>query len=257
MSSLAELQARFQRAVVEGDDDVLSEILDTSKEKRDVLLGVYRNAYVARLIEFLGHDYEKLSAYLGEAQFDDMARDYIRAHPSHTQNARWYGNALPQFLTQTAPYSESPQLGDLASLEQALNDAFDAADAPALQLEDLASVAPKDWPALTFAPHPAVGRLTHSTNAAAIWQALAEEETPPEAVTLPEPEQLIVYRQDHMAMFRPLGQEEAMMWDEAADGVAFGVLCEMVATFGGAEEAAARAAGYLQGWIQTGLLAKF
>ncbi|MGI9382874.1 MAG: hypothetical protein ACR2PO_06950, partial [Methyloligellaceae bacterium] len=73
---------------------------------------------------------------------------------------------------------------------------------------------------------------------------------------LQDPEQLIVYRQDHMAMFRVLGGEEAMMWDEAADGVTFGVLCEMVATFGGGDEAALRAAGYLQGWIQTGLLAQ-
>lgn len=256
MSGLAELQARFQRAVVDGDDAVLAEILDTSKEKRDVLLGVYRNAYVARLIEFLEHDYEKLSAYLGEAQFEEMARAYIRAHPSHTPNARWYGAALPGFLERTAPYSESAQLADLAALEQALNDVFDAAEAPALELADLAEVSPEDWPGLTFVAHPAVRRLTHRSNAAQIWQALGAEETPPEAAALPEPAELIVYRQDHMAMFRAAGGEEAMMWDEAAGGVAFGVLCEMVATFGGEDEAATRAAGYLQGWIQTGLLAR-
>ena len=39
-----------------------------------------------------------------------------------------------------------------------------------------------------------------------------------------------------MARFRPLSAEEAMMWDEAANGVRFGVLCEMVATFAGEDE---------------------
>ena len=40
-----------------------------------------------------------------------------------------------------------------------------------------------------------------------------------------------------MARFRSLSTEEAMMWNEAANGVRFGVLCEMVATFAGEDEA--------------------
>jgi hypothetical protein len=46
-----------------------------------------------------------------------------------------------------------------------------------------------------------------------------------------------------------------MMWDEAAKGVRFGVLCEMVATFGGEDDAELRAATYLKGWVDTGMLA--
>ena len=51
--------------------------------------------------------------------------------------------------------------------------------------------------------------------------------------------------------------EEAMMWDEAAKGVRFGVLCEMVATFAGEDDAELRAASYLKGWVDTGMLAGF
>ena len=32
-------------------------------------------------------------------------------------------------------------------------------------------------------------------------------------------------------MFRELPAEEAMMWDEAAKGIPFGVLCSMLATY--------------------------
>jgi hypothetical protein len=45
-----------------------------------------------------------------------------------------------------------------------------------------------------------------------------------------------------------------MMWDEAANGVPFGVLCEMLATYDDPDGAAARGAGYLHGWITSGLL---
>lgn len=56
-------------------------------------------------------------------------------------------------------------------------------------------------------------------------------------------------------MLRPLGAEEAMMWTEAAKGVRFGVLCEMLATFDDPDHAALRAAQYLQGWLLSGALA--
>ncbi len=53
-------------------------------------------------------------------------------------------------------------------------------------------------------------------------------------------------------MFRELPAEEAMMWDEAANGIPFGVLCEMLATYDDPDGAAARGAGYLHGWITSG-----
>ena len=55
-------------------------------------------------------------------------------------------------------------------------------------------------------------------------------------------------------MFRELPAEEAMMWDEATNGIPFGVLCEMLATYADPDSAAGRGAGYLHGWITAGLL---
>ena len=45
-----------------------------------------------------------------------------------------------------------------------------------------------------------------------------------------------------------------MMWDEAAGGTCFGVLCEMVATFAGEADAELRAATYLKDWVDKGTL---
>jgi hypothetical protein len=87
--------------------------------------------------------------------------------------------------------------------------------------------------------------------------ALKNETAPPKPTPLPEPQAIIVWRQELMARFRPLSAEEAMISDEAARGVRFGVLCEMVATFAGEDEAELRAASYLKGWVDTGMLAGF
>ena len=254
MKDLATFQDQFQKALVDGDETVLSDIAENAKEDRRVLLGVYQNAYVSRLIEFLQNDYEKLHAVLGDDQFDEMARAYIKANPSHTRNARWFGAKLPDFLERTEPYIAMPLLADMARLELALIDTFDAEDAPSLALEDLQSLAPDDWPALTFKPHPAVRRFDISTNADEIWSALHNEEDPPEPEALKDPRGVIAYRPEGMATFRVMAPDEAMMWDEAANGVAFSVLCEMMSMHAGEDEAAARAAGYLQAWITKEML---
>ncbi len=253
--TLAELQARFQDALMGDDERVLDLIAENARERTEVLLGVYRNAYVVRLIDFLKNDYPKLAELTGDEQFIKLARSYIAAHPSRTPNARWFGAKFPEHLATSDLAREHPVLAELARFEKALNDAFDAPDAPCVGLEHLAAIAPENWPELTFAPHPSVELLRLETNAVAIWQALEADETPPAPERLAEPQQLLVYRQALTAHFRALGAEEAMMWREAVRGVAFGVLCEMVATFGGEADAPMRAGTYLKGWLEAGLLA--
>ncbi len=182
------------------------------------------------------------------------AHAYVKAHPSEHPNLRWFSKSLPDFLRSTAPYSDHPVLSDLAALEKALNDAFDAAEGAVLELTDMAGFAPEAWSDLKFRPHPSAFRLDLATNAAAIWLALKNDEAPPEAAALDQPARLLIWRQDVTPMFRELSAEEAMMWDEAANGISFGVLCEMLATYDDPDGAAARGAGYLHGWITAGLL---
>jgi hypothetical protein len=254
MSDFARQQDDFQRGILSGDDSILAEILDSPKEKREVLYGVYRHAYGSRLVDALRNDHGLLHGYLGDETFDAMGYAYVAAKPSHYPNLRWFSQGLPDFLKTTEPYRDHPILADLAALEKALNDAFDATDAPVLALADMAGFAPELWNALKFQPHPSSCRLDVSTNAAAVWLALKNDETPPDAVALEQPGRLLIWRQDVTPMFREFSAEEAMMWDEAANGIPFGVLCAMLATYDDPDGAAARGAGYLHGWVTSGLL---
>jgi len=253
MSDFARQQSDFQRGILTGDEKVLAEILDSPKEKREVLFGVYKYAYGSRLVDALRNDHKLLHSYVGDEMFDEMGQAYVAAHPSQHSNLRWFSQGLPDFL-KLAPYGEYPILSDLAALEKALNDAFDAKDAPVVELADMARFAPELWNDLTFEAHPSSCRLDLSTNVAAVWLALKSEEMPPDAVSLEQPARLLIWRQDVTPMFRELSVEEAMMWDEASAGIPFGVLCSMLATYDDPDGAAARGAGYLHGWITAGLL---
>jgi Putative DNA-binding domain len=254
--TLAELQDRFQEAVMAGDDGLLALIPDNSKTTRDVLLGVYRHAYAARLIEVAGSDYPRLKTFMGAAEFDDMVRGYLAVCPSRHPNVRWFARRLPEYLSSAAPYADRPVLRELAQIERALNDAFDAADAPVLGLGDLARHSLERWGDLSFSPQPSAARLDLATNALAIWRALKDEADAPSALMLPERERLVVWRNDAMPSVRTLLPEEAMMWDEASKGVRFAILCELAATYADPDGAALRAAQYLQGWIAAGMLSK-
>lgn len=254
MSDFARQQNDFQQAILRGDDAVLAELLDSPTQKRDILFGVYRHAYGSRLVEALRNDHDLLHAYLGDEMFDTMGHAYVAANPSRHPNLRWFSRALPDFLRSTEPYSNYPVLADVAALERAFNDAFDAEDAPVLGLAEMAGFSPEQWGDLSFLPHPSVRRLDVTTNASSVWLALRTDETPPDPAVLEEPIHLLVWRQDLVPMFRELAAEEAVMWDAAARGVPFGVLCSMLATNDDPDGAAARGAGYLHGWVVAGLL---
>ena len=256
MTTLAEFQAKLQQAIVDGDNRVLDQIASSSREEKSTLLGVYQNAYVSRLFDALAEDCEKLAALLGDQQFDVVARHYITANPSRSPNLRWFGQAFPEFLRAISPYCESSVLAELATLESALNDVFDAEDAPRLELQELAEIAPEHWPDLSFESHPAVRRFDHGTNAVEIWRALDADSAPPEPADLDEPINLIAFRPEFTARFREMSPAEATIWDAAAAGARFADICELLEAYDNTDDAAPAAAGFLRGWIEAGFLTK-
>ncbi|MFA5948824.1 MAG: DNA-binding domain-containing protein [Hyphomicrobium sp.] len=245
--SLAELQARFQAAVMGGDNEILALVPGNSRTSNEVLLGVYRHAYVWRLVGVIKADHPVLAAYMEDESFEPMAEGYIAAHPSRSRNARWFSHKVPEFLQDR--YSAYPELAEIAALERALSDAFDAPDAAVLSLAGLAAYPPERWGDLSFSPHASCTLLHHKTNAFQIWQALKDGGEAPSKVDLDNGQTLLAWRRDGVPTVRVLGPEEAMMWTEAQRGVPFGRLCELLAVFDDPETAALRAAQHLQAWI--------
>lgn len=252
---LAELQASFQAAVMAGSDDVLAFIPPNSRTSNAVLLGVYRFAYVARLVEVVRNAYPMLAAHMGDDAFHRMAERYVAATPSRHANARWYAAEVPDFLGR-ADYGRSPALREIALLERQLDLAFDVADAPILDLAALAAHASEAWPLLVFEPHPSAALLSFRTNAFDIWVALKNGCAAPDAVARAEPQALLVWRREGVPNVRVVGAEERLLWIEAGRGVPFGRLAELAAVYDAPDAAALRVAQYLNGWLSAGLLSE-
>lgn len=253
--SLARIQAKFQSALLDGGDGIMPSIPDGPRESKDVLFGVYRYAYVARLIGILQEDFERLHTYIGDEAFEAVARAYVAANPSHTPNARYYSQPFPDFVAAYEPLKSAPVAAAIAKLEGALNDVFDCADGPALSLHELAAFGPEEFEHLSFTPHATARRFDTHINLEEIWSALKEERIPPPVVTLDEPQRFVVWRNDTTPYYRVFTPEAAMLWNEMAKGARFGALCELLAFSADASTAPARAAEYLQMLIADGLLA--
>ncbi len=76
-------------------------------------------------------------------------------------------------------------LAELARWEWAMTEVFDAADADALGVGDLAQIAPEEWADLRFALHPSARRLALAWNAPQIWKAVTDEADVPDVESVP------------------------------------------------------------------------
>ena len=156
---LDQLQNGFQKYVLHLDGGIEPFIRDGATETAAVRLEIYAEAYRLRLVEVLTDQYPALSGWLGPEDFDRLAIGYIDACPSRNFSVREFGAVLGDFLSHMSPYQERPALAEMARFEWALAGAFDAADIPSLQHEDLASIPAPEWPFLELLFHPGVRRL--------------------------------------------------------------------------------------------------
>ncbi len=116
--TLAEVQDSFQQALLADGDGILTQLADGPREPKEVQLGLYRDSYILRLIEFAQKDHELLSAYLGDDEFEHLARGYAAAYPSRYRNAKDFCAHLPRYLAEAEPYREHPAIAELAALEK-------------------------------------------------------------------------------------------------------------------------------------------
>src|ERR1051325_334428 len=104
--SLPALQRQFADYLFGAADGIARAVNDSPRTDRATLLGVYRDAYVLRLVEILAKDFPKTKAMLGDEAFDAMGRAYLRAHPSQSFTVRWFGRHLSLFLRDAAPWND-------------------------------------------------------------------------------------------------------------------------------------------------------
>jgi len=104
-------------------------------------LEIYNRQYWNRIMDCFYTDYPGVRAILGEERFERMALVYLERYPSESFTLRNLGRRLISFLEKNDRWTrplQKPAL-DMARLEWAHIEAFDAAELPPLRPEDLAS----------------------------------------------------------------------------------------------------------------------
>ena len=243
--SLAQLQRDFSAHILTGAAEVEPHIKGGARRG----LAVYRHAYRATLTECLRDSFEKTLLWLGEDAFDAAALIHIPGHPPSSWTLADYGRGFDQTLAGL--YPDDPEIEELAWLDWSLRRAFDGPDAPPL---DPAALAEVDWDAARLSLAPTLVMCPVTTNCAALWTGLVNEE-PPAAQTLDGFAGLIVWRQALSPRFVTLTQPEYRALEQAKAGVSFGAICSGLAEeFPDPEAAAAYAGGLLGRWLADGVV---
>jgi hypothetical protein len=252
VSRLPDIQEAFQRFLLAGDSEIGSLVVGTQRVPVATRLGIYGEGYRLRLIEALQTSFPVLADLLGATDFQALAARYVEAHESTFFSIRYYGDQMADFLAAHAEYSRAPILAELARWEWAMAAVFDAADAEPLDIGVFAQVAPEDWAELRFEWSPAVQVVAVEWNVPQLWKAVTEATERPDPS--PVPAHYLIWRRELQIYFRPLDAEETSVVTAARAGHSFGELCVLLCEHLDASEASLHAAGFLRGWVESGLL---
>ncbi|HQV72209.1 MAG: putative DNA-binding domain-containing protein [Xanthomonadales bacterium] len=221
----------------------------------DLGLSIYANAYHSRLREALEADHAQLAAYLGDALWAEFCAGYIEAHPSRVRSLRHFGVQVPAWLGTHAPFTEHPEIAELALFERELLDVFDAADDRRIDWAAMQALDVAAWPSVRLGFHPSVCLLPTQTNAVEIWRALKETQPPPAVSPSATPARLLWRDAERVSRFRPVDADELLALQEMVSAQQdFAAMCARLAGVKPASEVPALAIGFLRQWFDEGII---
>jgi hypothetical protein len=122
-------------------------------------VGIYQGMYLLRMQEALETDYPALAHFLGEERWRELVRDYVDAHPSRSYTLNVLGRSLAEFVRAWPGLRHAGFGHDLALLEWAVTEAFDAPGSPVLSEADLVAVPEAAWERARLVPSAALHLL--------------------------------------------------------------------------------------------------
>lgn len=252
--SLHEVQRLFWESVAvrPGRDSIAPALVrlvrGADDSDRKTRIRVYSDAYYLRLREVLREDFPKVTALLGGERFDEIVAGYLHAFPSEQPSVRHLGRALAEFLRSCEHIPKF--LADLAELEWARVEVFDAPDADCATIDDLATVPPDAWPALRFSTIPAIQTLRVQYPAHQLWSKSHSLEVPAAETCL-----RIWRKNDFLVLHAPMDERESAALPKMISGETFAAICETYADLP-EMDAAREATGLLARWLEDGIIAR-
>lgn len=261
MLSLHELQTSFLHSVARvpgGGDAGFAPRLVQVVEGRGQLgpeerIKIYAHMYYARLLEVLREDFPRVAAILGCERFAEVVRAYLACHPSRHPSLRHLGCHFAAFLETRPEVVAFPFLSDVARLEWARMEVFDAPDAEPLRLAHLHLLSPDEWPDLRLQLIPAFQAMQSNWPVHEIWAA-AGEETPDPSCQRWENTAVRVWRASFAVYHARMDATEQAALAGVRAGESFAMICARLASLVPTEEAAPVMGSLLLRWLEDGIL---
>lgn len=139
-------------------------------------VGIYHDMYEMRMGEALETDYPGLHHFLGPKRWARLVKGYLQAHPSTSYTLNVLGTHLADFVHTAPGVSHAGFCRDLARLEWAITEAFDADETPVLGEAELSAVPPEAWESARLVPTAAFRLLALDYNAGAYLDSMRGDE---------------------------------------------------------------------------------
>ncbi len=203
MPRLCELQQAFAEAIVAGKyHAVTAAMAADGSALRSVAL--YRRLIRNNFVQVLRITYPVLHQLVGDGYFSVLARGYLNHYPSTSGDLFLYGRYLPAWLEQIeAP----PLLPELARLEWACHEVYQAADSSPLSPDQLQAMASVDPSRVTIRLHSTARFLSFHVPVHRVWLALQPDSLSDDDLALPLPDEqtgVVVTRGDGKVQVMPL-----------------------------------------------------
>ncbi len=179
------------------------------------MLQVYNGGYLARLAEVMQSDFGCVQRVLGERAFAALVARFVAAHPSRHPNLNRLGVPFPAFVRAQRSLPHRAFVAELALLERAVCDAFDAPEFTPLAVDALARVPRHRWAAARFTANPSLRLLAFRHPIDRCYQAWKDGQR----LRVPRPQR------SWLAVFR----RDGLVWRQRLTRPAYRVLGALVA----------------------------
>jgi hypothetical protein len=204
-----------------GDNDRLSGV---------EMLEIYREQFWLRHTASLVEDFPGVGGIIGGEDWNRLAVEYLLAHQPETFTLRELGAKLPAFIATCDWLENATLVADMARLEWAHVEVFDAADVPLLDPKKLAAVPEDAWEAARLVPDPALRLLRVDYPVIPLRRRLltSGEHEHDDAIPLPEASssQWAVHRRERGIFHDALDLPAYSLLDRLVQGRPLGVACE-------------------------------
>jgi hypothetical protein len=233
--NLAETQELFWE-LLQGRERPLEAFVGSPELPADERVAIHARMFLHRQVDALREMFPKVVAALGDEAFFEVAARYVRAHPSEHPDLGQLGRKLAAFL-------DRPDLRDLARLEWARGEVFEAPAAESLTPAEFTSLAADPVAFMHYQVRliPALRLLELDHDIAPLW-----EETTASAGQLPT--QWVVWRSGFDVFHVAVAPEEARAVRLALSGAPLADVCAAL-------DDPQRATEALQSWIAEGWIA--